>query len=142
MNPVGNQAVIYWDASAILSTLIKDAHSKKAHEWANKEGAHLLSSLAYAETLAVLSRMRRERVIPDVLIEAALETLESGPWRRLIIGPTWDLMTSLSKRWPLRGADLWHLAVAKHVHEYLPEVKVLTFDTRLKVAAQGEGIEL
>lgn len=43
MNPVGNQVVIYWDASAILSALIKDAHSKKAHEWANKEGAQLLS---------------------------------------------------------------------------------------------------
>lgn len=140
MNSSRNNVVIYWDASAILSALIKDAHSKQAHQWLSKEGAHLLSTLAYAETLAVLSRMRRERVISSVLIEAAIETIESGPWRRLVIGPTWNLMISLSKRWFLRGADLWHLAVAKQVHEHLPEVKVLTFDDRLKVAAQGEGI--
>jgi len=140
MSPGENQVVIYWDASAILSALIKDEHSEKAQEWAHKEGAHLLSSLAYAEVLAVLSRMQRERIMADVLIEAALEILESGPWRRLNVEPTWNLMAVLSKRWSLRGADLWHLAAAKSISEHLPEMKVLTFDTRLTVAAQGEGI--
>jgi hypothetical protein len=51
-------------------------------------------------------------------------------------------MIELSKRWPLRGADLWHLSTAKSISEQLPEVKVLTFEKRLKVAAQGEGISL
>lgn len=137
-----NQVVIYWDASAILSTLIKDIHSKKAQEWAHKEGAHLLSTLAYAEVLAVLSRMKRERVMADLLVEAALQTLESGPWRRLNSGPEWNLMAALSEKWPLRGADLWHLSTAKSVREQLPELKVLTFDNRLKAAAHGEGIGL
>jgi predicted nucleic acid-binding protein len=140
MNHEKNQVVIYWDASAILSTLIKDPHSEEAQEWAHKEGTHLLSSLAYAEVLAVLFRMKRERVMAELLVEAALDTLESGPWRRMYSGPTWDLMIELSKRWPLRGADLWHLSAAKSVCEQLPEVKVLTFDTRVGVAAQGEGI--
>ena len=136
------QMVIYWDASAILSTLIKDAHSEEAQEWANKEGDHLLSSLAYAEVLAVLSRMKREGMMADLLVEAALQSLESGPWRRLNSGPEWSLMATLSKKWPLRGADLWHLAAAKSVYEQLPELKLLTFDTRLKAAAHGEGIGL
>jgi predicted nucleic acid-binding protein len=142
MNHEKNQIVIYWDASAILSTLIKDTHSEEAQEWAHKEGTHLLSTIACAEVLAVLSRMKRERIMADLLVEAALQTLESGPWRRLNSGPEWSLMAALSKKWPLRGADLWHLSAAKSVYEQLPEVKVLTFDTRLKAAAHGEGIGL
>lgn len=142
MNHEKDQIVIYWDASAIISTLIKDTHSEEAQEWAHKEGVHLLSSVAYAEVLAVLSRMKRERIMAELLIEAALQTLENGPWRRLNSGPEWNLMAVLSKKWPLRGADLWHLSDAKSVCEQLPELKLLTFDTRLKAAANGEGIGL
>jgi predicted nucleic acid-binding protein len=142
MNHEKDPIVIYWDASAILSTLIKDTHSGEAQEWAHKEGVHLLSTLAYAEVLAVISRMKRERIMAELLIEAALQTLENGPWRRLNSGPEWNLMAALSKKWPLRGADLWHLSVAKSVCEQLPELKLLTFDTRLKAAADGEGIGL
>ncbi len=142
MNHEKNQIVIYWDSSAILSTLVKDSHSEEAQEWAHREGAHLLSSLAYAEVLAVLSRMKREGIIADLLAEAALQTLENGPWRRLNSEPPWNLMAALSKKWPLRGADLWHLSAAKSVCEQLPELKVLTYDSRLKAAAHGEGIGL
>jgi predicted nucleic acid-binding protein len=142
MNPEKNQIVIYWDASAILSALIKDAHSEEAQQWANKEGPHLLSSLAYGEVLAVLSRMRRQRLMADLLVEAALQTFESGPWRRLNSGPEWNLMAALSKKWSLRGADLWHLSAAKSACEQLPELKLLTYDTTLKDAADGEGIGL
>jgi hypothetical protein len=46
----------------------------------------------------------------------------------------------LSSRYPLRGADLWHLAAAKSLQEELPELRLLTFDQRLMEAAQGEGI--
>jgi predicted nucleic acid-binding protein len=142
VNPGEDQVVIYWDASAILSTLIKDDHSEEALEWVHEEGVHLLSSLAYAEVLAVLFRMKRERAMANLLVEAALDTLEGGPWRELNSRPTRGLMARLSKRWPLRGADLWHLSAAKSLSEYLPEVRVLTFDARLKVAVQGEGMGL
>jgi predicted nucleic acid-binding protein len=86
--------------------------------------------------------MKRERMVADVLVEAVLETLENGPWRRLNAGPMWRKMAGLSKRWTLRGADLWHLSAAKSVREHLPEVKLLTFDTRLRTAAQVEEIGL
>ena len=142
MNPGNHQVVIYWDASAILSALTKDVHSEKAQEWANREGIHLLSTLAYAEVIAVISRMQRERVMADVLVESALQTLKTGPWRPLNLGPTSAHMVGLAKRWSLRGADLWHLSCARSVREHLPELKVLTFYTKLKVAARGEGINL
>ena len=34
-------ALVYWDASAILSVLFNDSHTPAALEWAEREGIHL-----------------------------------------------------------------------------------------------------
>lgn len=135
-------AVIYWDASAILSALIQDKYSEDAQYWAAQDGVHLLSSLSYSEVLAVLSRIRREKRLTVGLIRSAVDTLENGPWRSMHIVPEWALIKKLSNRWPLRGADLWHLATAKTFQSQIPETILLTYDTKLKVAAQGEKMAL
>jgi predicted nucleic acid-binding protein len=142
LKPDQRQVVIYWDASAILSALIKDQHSGDAQFWAVQDGVHLLSSLSYSEVLAVLFRIRRERKMTSGLIRTALGTLESGPWRPFHIAPEWSVMKKLSNRWSLRGADLWHLAAAKTFQTLIAETLLLTYDTRLKVAAQGEEIAI
>ncbi len=133
-------AVLYWDASAVLSALLKDDHSREAHRWAIRSGYHFLSTLAYAEVSAVLRRIARERLLAEVLVKAAEESLETGPWRSWQGIPRQEDLRQLSGRYPLRGADLWHLAAAKSLREDLPELKLLTFDRRLMAAAQGEGI--
>jgi predicted nucleic acid-binding protein len=132
--------VVYWDSSSILSALFRDSHSKKAKEFAGKEGVHLLSTLAYAEVCSVIHRIRRERLLADVLIDAAFEVLETGPWRHLNIWPEWKHTKTLSSKWPLRGADLWHLASAKTLQKQIPELILFTFDSKLKAAADGENI--
>ena len=132
--------IVYWDASVILSSLFTDCHSALAFEWARADGIHLMSSLAYAEAWAVMSRLRRERILADVLIEAAAATLDQGPWRRLHSQPDWKLVRSLAGKWPLRGADLWHLATAKNLKSELTHLVLLTFDARLREAAAGEGL--
>ncbi|MFQ6070903.1 MAG: type II toxin-antitoxin system VapC family toxin [Candidatus Aminicenantales bacterium] len=134
------QCVTYWDSSSVLSALFKDKNSRKALEWSRKDGIHLISTLAYAEVCAVISRIKRERLLADVLINAAFEALETGPWRHLNIQPEWDEVKNISLRWPLRGADLWHLATAKILQEKLPELIILTFDKNLKKAAQAENL--
>jgi len=131
---------IYWDASAVLSVIFEDTHSLQARDWAAREGFHLLSTLAYAETCAVIARMRRDHLLEDDLAEAAVEVIHQGPWRRLHIGPQWQWVYGLSMKWPLRGADLWHLAIARTLQEQLPELVLLTFDEKLNIAAQGEGL--
>ncbi|MDQ3662598.1 MAG: type II toxin-antitoxin system VapC family toxin [Actinomycetota bacterium] len=133
-------ATYYWDASAVLSALFSDEHSPRAVEWARLEGVHLMSSLCLAEVNAVIERIRRERKLGDVLVEAAREALHSGPWRRLELGPRRGCLESLPRRWPLRGADLWHLATAHALREELGEIYFLAFDTRLVAASQGEGL--
>jgi predicted nucleic acid-binding protein len=133
-------SIVYWDSSSILSALFKDSYSEEALEWSRKEGVHLISAMAYAEVCAVISRIKREGLLANVLIDAAFEALEGGPWRHLNIWPDWKKIKSLSLKWPLKGADLWHLATAKTLQEQIPELIVLTFDNRLRAAAEGENL--
>ena len=132
--------VIYWDASAILSALFKDSHSHIATLWVEKDAVHFLTTLAYAEVCAVISRMQKENILTDLLIKAGFEILDQGPWRRLAITPEWDITRHLSEKRFLRGADLWHLAAAKSLQKEFPELKMLTFDSRLKAAASEEDL--
>jgi predicted nucleic acid-binding protein len=130
----------YWDTSAILSALFADAHSDRAASYARSEGFHFVTSLGWAEAHVVMSRIEREGVLSRTLVDAARATLEAGPWRRINAGPSWKAVVSLARRWPLRGADLWHLATAKELQADIPELAFLSFDQRLNAAAEGEGL--
>jgi len=132
--------LIYWDSSAILSALFSDAHSNTAKKRADETGLHFISTLAYAEVSAVIARMKRERVLVETLVNAAFEVLDQGPWRRVYTWPEWETVRVLSAKWPLRGADLWHLAAAATLRKEFPELKFLTFDQQLKKAAAGEAL--
>jgi len=101
---------------------------------------HLISSLGYSEACAVLATIKRSGFLTDILVNAAFEVLETGPWRRIHLSPAWGDLHDLCTKWPLRGGDLWHLAVAKRVQQELPELSLFTFDERLKRAADGEGL--
>ena len=132
--------VIYWDASAILSVIFKDTNSVKASAHAESEAVHFLSSLAYSEVAAVISRMKRERILSDALVDISFDVLERGPWRRIDIHPDQHIAKNLSAKWPLKGAALWHLAAAKSLANEFPELVLLTFDLKLAKAAKGESL--
>jgi len=131
--------VLYWDTSAVLSYLFVDSHSAITHKWAATEGHHLLSSLAHAEACAVVARMTREGIIDETDANAARATVQNGWWRQLNGLPDRDTVSLLAQKWVLRGADLWHLAMAVSFREELPELKLISFDDRLNKPATGEG---
>ena len=79
-------------------------------------------------------------MIPEDICSLARDRVTQGPWRRVDTAPEWDEVQQLASRWPLRGADLWHLAVARRLAGVLPELVLLTFDRRLLEAAVGEGM--
>ncbi|MDD3364615.1 MAG: type II toxin-antitoxin system VapC family toxin [Syntrophomonas sp.] len=139
---MNDKPVIYWDTSAIISALFKDVHSQEAWSWSRREGVHLLSSLTIAETYAVINRIDRERGLPEILIYAALEAFEQGPWHSINMNPDRKQIKRLGSKWPLRGADLWHLAMTCTLRNSLPEIRLLTFDQRLLLAARGEEIHV
>lgn len=134
--------VIYWDTSAVISALFKDAHSQEAWSLARRQGWHLLSSLAIAETYAVINRIDREGALPEILVKAAREAFEQGPWYSINMNPDREQITRLGSKWPLRGAGLWHLAASCTLRDSLPEIRFLTFDQRLAFAARGEDMLL
>lgn len=131
---------VYWDLTCILSALFKDSNSEKALSMSRKEGVHFLSALCYAEVCSVLTQIRNEQRLKEVLLDVAFETLKAGPWRRLNIWPEWSTLIALSEKWPLKGSSLWHLASAKKLQKQLPELTLFTFDEKLKNAAETEGL--
>jgi hypothetical protein len=131
---------VYWDSSSILSVLFSDTHSKEAMTWFRKNGVHLISTLGYTEVCAVISRIKREKLVADILIDVAFKALKTGPWRYLNIWPEWEKLRTLSQKWSLRGTHLWHLAAAKALQNQIPELTIFTFDSRLGIAAKGEGL--
>ena len=133
-------AVIYWDSSALLSALFKDDKSRRAKAIAEQDALHLLTTLAYAEVITVISRMKREHILTEVLVQSAHEILDRGPWRRISISPEWPMIRRLAAKHALRGADLWHLATAMTLKREFPELSLLTFDKRLKTAAELEEL--
>jgi len=88
----------------------------------------------------VITRLKKERILADVLADGAFEALERGPWRRLHVSPDWEEVKALSRKRPLRGADLWHLAMGKTIQKQIPELILLTFDKRLETAAEKEHL--
>jgi predicted nucleic acid-binding protein len=48
----------------------------------------------------------------------------------------WADIKALASQRPLRGADLWHLATAITLQKDIPELVLLTFDKKLKLAAK------
>jgi predicted nucleic acid-binding protein len=84
--------------------------------------------------------MQRERLLSKTLSQAAFEVLDNGPWRRISTWPNWSIIRTLSGKFPLWGTDLWHLATAKSMHGEFPELYMLSFDKRLKKAAESEGL--
>jgi predicted nucleic acid-binding protein len=79
--PEAGTPVVYWDASAILSVLIRDTNSTRATAVARRTITHLLSTLAFAEVAAVIARLERLGGLPAVLAEASRDLLRDGPWR-------------------------------------------------------------
>ncbi len=133
-------APIYWDSSAVVSYLFPDEHSDDAAVRSRTPGLHLLSSLSWAEVQAVLARIERQRALPSALLDAARELLTSGHWRQVTVSPEWKRTQQLAAKWPLRGADLWHLSAAMTLKGDLPELRLLSYDSRLAAAAEGEGL--
>ncbi len=135
-------AVIYWDSSALLSYLFKDSYSDIATQKARQKGVHLVTTLTIAEVYTVISRIKREELLPEFMIDSLFDMLEYGPWSRLNIVPDTISLREMARRWPLRGAGLWHLATVKTLQKEFPELMVLTFDRELARASKGEKIKL
>lgn len=132
----------YWDASALLSVLVEDHHTRGARDVARKPGLHLISSLAHAEASAVIQRLVRLDTLGARETARLLDSLEQGPWRLSKVSPSRKVVRTLSGRYQLRGADLWHLALLETLTQEHHPFALVSFDRRLLEAAAAEKVEL
>ncbi len=131
---------LYWDATAILSAIAEDRHSTVARRRLAAAGPHLVSSLAFTEVCAVLTRLARDHHLSARHLRLAISSLRARPWSALHLEPDRRLAADLASRHALRGADLWHLAAAATLTTELPGLELITFDAGLASAAHVEGL--
>mgnify|MGYP002636985796 CR=1 FL=1 len=138
--PAEEPRAVYWDASALVSLLVQDSHTKAARRELRNGSHHLVSSLAMAEVLAVLAWTAREVPGSAEAVGEVQEEFLAGPWAWLSISPSRDTCGNLADAHSLKGADLWHRAAAVDLREELPGLRLLTYDARLAAAAEREGL--
>lgn len=130
---------IYWDASALVSLFVADSNAAAARRLAAERGPHLVTTLAFAETCSVLRRIARLGALEDGAADRAAGALERA-FTPTESAPRRDRIDRLARRYPLRGADLWHLAAALDLGVVLPRLRFLAFDSALSAAAAAEGL--
>ena len=101
------------------------------------------SRLSEVENASALARRCREGIFTEAERDRTLARLEAD-FRSLIIFELSEAVTSraigLTARRSLRAGDALHLAAALELGERLEEpVEFLTFDERLREAAEAEG---
>lgn len=124
----------YWDASAIIAALFEDERALRARQLNRVADLSFMSSLAYAETVAVTSR----RHVTAAQAAEARDVLHRA-WRWSEIIPEAGNLRSLASQYSLRGADLWHLAAARELRSVFPTLRIVTYDNALAAAASAEG---
>lgn len=137
---MGEPASYYWDASALLSFLVKDAFTAAARGFFEYPALHVVSSLAYAETAAVVGRMARQDVIDAGTADFLLQSLDDSGWRHVPVSPSRSILREFQSRSPLRGADLWHLGLVLTLSREYGEFGLVSFDRRLNDAAAAAGV--
>lgn len=122
--------IAYIDSSVVVGLLFEEASSSKVQEILASADRLISGTLLEAE---VRSAIRRERV------EADLTHVFAGiswvfPERRLTV----ELERVLSIAY-LRGADVWHLALALYVDPVASELTFLSLDQRQAAVAAELG---
>jgi predicted nucleic acid-binding protein len=133
----------FWDASAIVPTLVAEAGSVRMRELADDGSALAVWWGTRVECVSAIAR--RVRLAPSDArhAEQALDTLHAAAAAWLEVPPTERLRDDagrLVRVHDLRAADAFQLAAARAASDDHPEaLPFVTLDDRLALAASREG---
>ncbi len=136
--------ILYLDTSALLKRYFREPFSEAVSlKWTQSE-AIVISSVAYAETMATIFRKKRESGLSNRVVQKIMATFQRD-WRGFIhVEVTDDLneyIDQVVQNHSLRGFDAIHLASALVIHEKLPhDFFFACFDQRLNQVARIEGL--
>ena len=125
-------SVAYVDASVVVALEFEERGKDEAAERMNGFSTLRSSNLLEAEVRAAFARERR-RFDPSILVRIQ--------W----IYPSRPLsaeMATVLRAGYLRGADLWHVAVALYIAQDPAEMSFLTLDQRQGNVAESLGFDI
>ncbi|MBI4305443.1 MAG: type II toxin-antitoxin system VapC family toxin [Chloroflexi bacterium] len=138
--------MIYWDASAIVPLLIRQASSPEIEGILKGDPMIVTWWATSIESVSALCRVTREGILTRRQSEDAMAALDTYrvSWQEIApSGSVRDRAIRLLFRYPLRAADAAQLAAASEWANGTPRGhRLLTLDSRLAEAARGEGFEV
>ena len=133
--------ILYLDTSSLVKLYVQETHSEAVHRWVRAAPVAATSRVAYPETLAALSRRRREDDLDATGYQAAKSSF-LAQWRDFaIIDLNEEMAGELAIGYALRGLDAIHLAAALELRRHMEGAAVAftAFDARLVRSAKAEG---
>lgn len=144
-----NDAIYYWDTSALLPFLLEEKESQKLREWASKKKAFpaYTSTLTRIETESALQRRVRERSLdPADLMEVRFraEVLSKGLARMPLDDALAETGQQMVLLYGLRPGDAVQLASATRLKQAAGSAPVffVTLDSKLASAARAAGFSV
>lgn len=139
--------MMYWDASAIVPLLIREANSDRVRSWLTEDASIVTWFWTRVELVGAVERRVREGILTRRHRRDLLARFND-------LAERWDEVTdilavrthalSLLARHPLRAADAAQLASALLVAEGRdpPDLTFVCLDARLAAAAEIEGLRV
>jgi predicted nucleic acid-binding protein len=136
----------FWDASAIVPLLVREASSDPLQTLATKDPDILVWWASYVECTSALIRRDRAGLFAPRGLDTALRGLQqlAGHWEEIEpTQPVRDAAERFLRVHPLRAADALQLAAAYVGSDRRPtSLEFVTLDDRLASAAQKEGFAI
>lgn len=136
---------VYWDSSALIKRYFEEEGSDTVQNLFQKGQAHFTATIAHAEILSTIHRLRREGRLSQQELESVRQEflLDWRGFRTLTYGrEVQEVAESIITMCALRGADLIHLASAMRLSQDGITSSLATFDQRLRTAAADSGLEI
>jgi hypothetical protein len=133
----------FWDASAIIPSVVAEPTTRAVQGLAAKDPAMLVWWATEVECASAIARLERDGALDESAVTQALDRLRqfAAGWHE--VDPS-DAIRETAVRFlrvhPLRAADALQLAAAFIAAERRPSsLELVTLDDRLAVAARKEG---
>ncbi len=133
----------YWDSSALLPLVVKEAATAQVQALLAQDGDVLTWWGSRVEAHSALARLARDGQLAPAAHQAAIARLESfaASWNEVVPSDAIrDQAARLLRLHPLRTGDALQLAAAVVACEHRPgTLPLVTLDGRLREAAVREG---
>ncbi len=136
---------LYLDTSALVKLYIEETGRNVVETEVQAAETVVTSTVTWAEACSTFARALREGRIQEDANQRMLDAL-ARDWPRFTTLSVVDSLSrhagTLARLHALRGFDAIHLASALYADKAVGDIRFLTFDARLMVAAGNAGLEV